>query len=116
LYPLLSFPLSLKVVLLQGGSDLVDVALLVQITGAYAGLAIMFIFPTVFVHAGRRYVNFNYKQQFNLTRRAKNVFGDTHMNPYKSPFSHPAWIYVVYVWAVFALGCQIYRQATATRS
>eukprot|EP01127_Copromyxa_protea_P012569 TRINITY_DN3299_c0_g1_i1.p1 TRINITY_DN3299_c0_g1~~TRINITY_DN3299_c0_g1_i1.p1 ORF type:complete len:486 (+),score=84.82 TRINITY_DN3299_c0_g1_i1:1096-2553(+) len=76
-----------------------NVALLVQITGAYAGLAIMFIFPTVFVHMGRI--------------KAKAAFGENYDNPYMSPFSHPFWVYLVYAWTVFALGCQIYRQITA---
>jgi len=69
---------------------------LVDITGAFAGLGIMFLFPALFVHFGRR--------------KASELLGPlTDSNHHKSPFSHQFWIYSIYVWCFVALGAQIFR-------
>lgn len=72
--------------------------LLVEYTGAYAGLAIMFFFPAIFVHFGRQ--------------KAAEVFDEetVNNNPHRSPFYHRFWIYFIYGWCVVALVGQIFRQ------
>jgi len=57
-----------------------DLSLLVQITGSYAGLAIMFILPALFVIFGRRRLN---------------ALGISDSNPYESPFSNFVWQIIV---------------------
>jgi len=73
-----------------------DTNILAAVTGAYPGLAIMFIFPSVLVYRARKY--------------AVDAWGNEHKNPYTSPFSHIGWIILVLICSLFVLGFTIYDQ------
>jgi len=75
-----------------------DVEFLVGVTGSYAGLGIMFLFPTLLVQFSRK--------------RASHEFGPHFVarNKLASPFRSNFWVYAIYVWCVLALGGVIFRQ------
>ena len=61
-----------------------DVAMLVGITGSYAGMAIQWLFPAWIVWRAR---------QFHRARDA------TYPNEHKSPFQSNAWIFLIFIWS-----------------
>eukprot|EP01095_Lingulamoeba_sp_RSL-Kostka_P014079 TRINITY_DN601_c0_g1_i1.p1 TRINITY_DN601_c0_g1~~TRINITY_DN601_c0_g1_i1.p1 ORF type:complete len:501 (+),score=129.76 TRINITY_DN601_c0_g1_i1:43-1545(+) len=65
-----------------------DVNLLVSYTGSYAGLGIMLLIPPILVYFSRK--------------RISQVLPNTK-NPYKSPFQHVAYIYVIIIAACISL-------------
>jgi amino acid permease len=69
------------------------IQLLTKLTGSFAGLAIMYIFPPILVLMARRY-------------QAK-MFGK-EKNPFTSPFSHVAWIMLVLVFSAGLLVFSVY--------
>eukprot|EP00698_Gefionella_okellyi_P011411 TRINITY_DN3003_c0_g1_i1.p1 TRINITY_DN3003_c0_g1~~TRINITY_DN3003_c0_g1_i1.p1 ORF type:complete len:403 (-),score=66.15 TRINITY_DN3003_c0_g1_i1:72-1280(-) len=68
-----------------------NVQVLVDITGAYAGLGIMFLVPAFLVLLGRRRLQMSYPQLAQLKNR------------HASPFQHRAWVYAIVVWSVACL-------------
>lgn len=75
LFSLLS---TLPPIIISFATNRVDI--LVSVTGAYPGLAIMFIIPAFLVVASRKKID-----QLNLKE----------VNPYQSNFAHKVWIYCV---------------------
>ncbi|KAJ5067194.1 transmembrane protein [Anaeramoeba ignava] len=65
-----------------------DVSLLVDFTGSYAGICIMFLFPTLFVLFGRKQIHKKY--------------GKIHFTQ-QSPFQSKFWLYLIIGWSIFAL-------------
>lgn len=58
---------------------------LVRFTGSYAGAGIQYLIPVALIYLARR------KTQF--------ILGSSNsLNPYQSPFRHPAWLVAVMVW------------------
>jgi len=59
-----------------------DVQLLTAITGSYAGAGIQYVIPVLLLFYARKSIP------------------NPLVNPYKSPFSHSAWLWFVLVWAI----------------
>jgi hypothetical protein len=81
-----------------------QVDLLVGITGAYAGLGIMFFFPAILVLFARRMAI----QQIGPNANKENFLA--------SPFTHVFWIYGIFIWCVLALAGTIYRSIASSLS
>eukprot|EP00742_Colponemidia_sp_Colp-10_P002972 GILJ01003171.1.p1 GENE.GILJ01003171.1~~GILJ01003171.1.p1 ORF type:complete len:535 (+),score=35.66 GILJ01003171.1:36-1640(+) len=72
-----------------------DVQQIVSLTGAFAGLFIMFVVPCCLVVQAR-------------AQLAKK-FGKSVKNPFHSPFRHRNWLYLVAAWILFSLAFNIWK-------
>jgi len=66
-----------------------DVALLVGITGAYAGAGIQYLLPAILVLVSRRHMS--------------TIFGTAVRNKHQSPFGHVFWVWFTVAWCCVAL-------------
>lgn len=74
-----------------------NVKVLVTLTGGYAGLFIMFVFPALMVHFSRK--------------KIAATFGAlAPKNIHTSPFTHPGWVWLVYVFSGMMLAFTIVEQ------
>jgi amino acid permease len=78
-----------------------DIKVLVSLTGSYAGMGIMFLFPSLLVFFARRVVTarFGYYQ-----------------NKHESFFRHTFWIVLIWVWVVVATSLVVYTQISSVVS
>eukprot|EP00455_Lapot_gusevi_P043322 TRINITY_DN5251_c0_g1_i2.p1 TRINITY_DN5251_c0_g1~~TRINITY_DN5251_c0_g1_i2.p1 ORF type:complete len:175 (+),score=57.45 TRINITY_DN5251_c0_g1_i2:77-601(+) len=97
---------------------------LVSFTGSFAGLAIQYIIPAWLVYSSRRYVAS--LQTDALARTDADIHADAPPSPsprssispllqnlscslpfpvnvHRSPFSHPFWVYLIFVWSGLSL-------------
>lgn len=100
-----------------------NVDILVSVTGGFAGLAIMFVFPAAFVFFARRCelsLIFSFSPAERQTVAGVVTPREIGINifprklqirliyRYRSPFASQAWVYLIFVWSVFALVGQIF--------
>jgi len=76
-----------------------DVKFLVELTGSYAGLFIMFVIPAALAYFSRKQI--------------KTVLGTSVENTFRSPFANTFWIYLIFFWSFVCLCITIYNQASA---
>lgn len=74
-----------------------DVSMLVGFTGAYAGLGIQWVVPTTLVYCLRRRLAL---ENSLLPPKLKQ---SSVLNPFGSPFAHPAWLYTMLLLSLMAI-------------
>ncbi|KAJ5070333.1 transmembrane protein [Anaeramoeba ignava] len=76
-----------------------NIGFLVNLTGNYAGLIIMFPIPSLLLWASRR--------------KLKKILGHSHPeNIHKTPFKHDFWVWLILGWSLFCFGLATYNVAT----
>lgn len=83
-----------------------DVSMLVGFTGAYAGLGIQWIVPTLLIFCLRRRLADEWKEMHPTeaaVTRLSSLAARGNRNRFASPFAHQAWLYLVLVFSLVSI-------------
>lgn len=91
-----------------------DIEFLVGITGAFMGGGIQFVFPVVLVYYSRKALSEHLSHLATVDQPVTDDVLDEstplvlrtrseHINPYRSPFYHQAWLWIVIIWMILCM-------------